>query len=413
MTRKQFITEINLKAHGIVQCSVINHDGSIDRTYPSQKNLILNQGLNNVCSSTSWADQFLRCAVGTGATVTSAASGGGVTGAGAVTTFTNTTPGTFNWTTNSSVGDMIKLTSGASSGTEVRITAVNSVDDVSYTPSGTISVGEFSVYKTSQTGLTTETDRFSNYLSGVGNCGGSLAGSVVSLKRTFDQVTPPGAVTYNELGFSNAAGAGSNLFSRIKLASGVPLTAGQLLRVVYTLNITITPAASTPVTFSITNWPVLPSTSLDGDQGVIQPGLEGVNTSGATQVGGYDGSRDGQNVLEPYTVTNHQIFISPSSGAVDTFAGTNVNRTTNMTSRNATLSTYAALNFFRDKATTFLVGEANRTDFRSIGIGSLANSKTVGNTGNAVVGVFDESQTKDSLHTLTLTWRISVGRVLA
>jgi NADP-dependent 3-hydroxy acid dehydrogenase YdfG len=106
-----------------------------------------------------------------------------------------------------------------------------------------------------------------------------------------------------------------------------------------------------------------------------------------------------------------------SKGAViastPSFAGSNPDRRTNMTSRNATLAVYVPLNFFNDKSTTFVVGEANRTDFRSMGIGSLANSKSVGFTGDAVEATFDESQTKDSLHTLTLTWRISVGRTLA
>ena len=80
-----------------------------------------------------------------------------------------------------------------------------------------------------------------------------------------------------------------------------------------------------------------------------------------------------------------------------------------------TLSAYSNLNFYRDKTVTFLVGEANRSDWRSMGLGSDQYSPGVGSAGNgtAFVCVFDEAQTKDSLYTLTLTFRITVGRTLA
>jgi hypothetical protein len=216
----------------------------------------------------------------------------------------------------------------------------------------------------------------------------------------------------------------SNLFSRIKLTSGVALVAGQALRVVYSLAITFSPTTPQARTFPITGWPVLPSTSLDGDEQVIRPSVAGVTTSGATTAAsvGWDGlTTSGGNALNFITITNIRMFISPSSAALDAFAGTGAmtSRATNASigASNITLNSYTALDFYREKSYTFTVGEGNRTDYRTIGIGS--NSGAGGGGGGAANGgtsflcLFDESQTKDSVHTLTITFRLTAGRVLA
>lgn len=401
--------EISQRASGRVKCLVINRDGSVAREYPWQSNLILNAGLNSVCQTLVWADQFLYSVIGTGTTETAFASGTGNNGSGSVTTFTG--PGGFDFTTNSAVGDMIKMTSGASSGTEVRITTVTDATHVQYTPSGTVSSGEFTVYRTSQTGLTTETKRTANYLTGAGNCGGTLSGSVVSLKRTYDHTAEGvGGNTYWEIGFSNVVGAGSNLFSRIKLASSIPVLETQALRVVYVLNITITPTTSQSVTFNITNWPVAPATDTNGVESVIQPGLSGINTTGVTNPNGYNGTVAGGNSLEPSVSSSIRIWLSTSSAALTTFAGSNANRSAGYTAQAVTLNSYTALDFFRDKSTTFATGSANSTLWRSMG---LANNNFSNYADDSTEAVFDQAQTKDSLHTLTLTWRIRAGRTLA
>jgi len=413
----KIISHCYQQASGVVQCQVVEK-GRVVRSYEPQKNLILNQGLNTVCSSVVWGDAFLHCAAGTGTTATNAASGAGENGSGASTTFTG--PGSFNFTSNAAVGDMLKMSSGSSSGTEVRITAVTDATHVEYIPSGTLSSGEFTIYKTSQVGLATEVKRHSVYLTGSGNCGSSVSGSSCVLKRTFDFSAESGGVTYNEVGFSWTSTPGNNLFSRIKLSSGVPLIAGQQFRVIYTLTIAVSPTTLTPATFNITGWPVLPSTSLDGDQQWQLPGIIGIATDGTYQQSDAGGSY-GTGCLEPCIVDTASglyscyIWISPNASAPTSFNTAAVDRTANSAHQIVTLSSYVALDFFRDKSTTFAVGAANRTDFRSMGLGTYRFGSSVypESTGCAFVCVFDEAQTKSSLYTLTLSFRIHVGRTLA
>jgi len=419
-TKNHIICETTQRASGVVQCQVVEA-GKVVRSYKPQKNLILNQGLDLVCGTGVWCDLFTYCVAGTGTTATNFASGAGQNGSGAATTFTG--PGSFDFTVSAAIGDMIKMTSGASSGSEVRITAIGGATSVTYTPSGTLSSGEFTVYKTSQVGLATETKRTNTYLTGSGNCGSSVSGSNVILKRTFDFSAEVGSVTFNEVGLSYTNSSGSNLFSRIKLSSGIPLTAGQQLRVIYTLTIALSPTTLTAATFTITGWPVLPSTSLDGDQQWQLCGITGIDTNGGNSVTDATGGGIGLGCgcMEPsYTTASGgffcHIWISPDATAPTTFNTTPVNRLTNYEHKAVTLSSYTNLDFYRDKTTTFLVGEANRADWRSMGMGihnTAGISITSANNGCAFVCVFDEVQTKNSLYTLTLTFRITVGRTLA
>jgi len=278
---QDIICETYQRAQGVVQCQVVEA-GKVVRSYAPQKNLILNAGLNLVCASFVWGDCFSACVAGTGTTITNVASGAAQNGSGAATTFTG--PGSFDFTTYAAVGDMLKMTSGSSSGSEVRILTVTDATHVEYTPSGTLSSGEFTVYKTSQVGLATESKRTNTYLTGAGNCGSSMSGSNAILKRTFDFSAEVGSVTYNEIGLSYTLSAGNNLFSRIKLAVGIALTVGQQLRVIYTLTIALSPTSLTAATYTISGWPVLPSTSLDGDQQWQMPGIVGIDTSGANAI---------------------------------------------------------------------------------------------------------------------------------
>lgn len=420
--RRVTVAACGQKAKGRVKVQVLDANRNIIEDRPWQNNLILNQGLDGICSSYRWCDAFAYCAAGSGTTPTNVVSGVGNTGSGAGTTFTG--PAAINFTTDAAVGDMLQMTSGTSSGTEVRITAITDATHVEYTPSGTINAGEFTIWHTAQTGLTTELKRTNNYLTGTGNCGSSFASNTITMIRTFDFTAEVGSVTYNEVGLSNTATVAANLFSRIKLASGVALTAGQALRIIYELSVTITPATTvTGATFSISGWPVAPATDTNGSYQVVHPGIAGVTTAGGTtgipQNWAGSSLATGIQSLEPTTNGfNKQIWISPSLTAISAFTSTAAvtNRSTNATNKNSSLTTYTALDFFRDATVTFAVGEANRTDFRSMGVGaSYSGGGVVGSdaNGSAFVCLFDQAQTKDSLHTLTLNFRISVGRTLA
>jgi len=116
----------------------------------------------------------------------------------------------------------------------------------------------------SDTGLQSEAKRTTTYYKASGGCGYSDTGATRKLWRTFDFAIESGSVNYTELGWSYSDSAGANLFSRALISGGtVSLTAGQSLRVVYELSITVAPASTTTENLSISGWPVSPATSTE------------------------------------------------------------------------------------------------------------------------------------------------------
>lgn len=116
----------------------------------------------------------------------------------------------------------------------------------------------------SDTGLQSEAKRTTTYYTASGGCGYSDTGATRKLWRTFDFPTESAGANYSELGWSYSDSAGANLFSRALISGGtVSLTAGQSLRVVYELSITVAPASTTTENLSISGWPVSPATSTE------------------------------------------------------------------------------------------------------------------------------------------------------
>jgi hypothetical protein len=381
---RRIAATIHQRAQGRVKCAIVQ-GGRVVQEFPWQKNLILNSGLDGLCQGLGWLSAMTKCLVGTGTTNTNNGSLPGETGSGAATTFTG--PASFDFTTSAAVGDMIKMTSGSSSGTEVRITAVTDATHVQYTPSATISAGEFIVYRTSQTALASYVKANSGYYGG-----GTTTdlGNVRTYGLTYEFTAEVGPVSYTEVGISSSTPP-TNLFSRIKLASPVNLIATQQLRVTYELSITITPNTPVAKTFNITGWPVAPATTTDGDEQVQSREFGG----GAAP-----------SVLEP-TGGSGGIFIG--TGSTIAAFGTSPNVGTNVVKVHSLLA-YTPLSFYRDRTATFAVLEAIGTTWRCMGLCTRTGAGTY-NSG-AFICVFDETQTKADTHTLTLTFRVSVGRTL-
>src|SRR5574337_1884283 len=109
-----------------------------------------------------------------------------------------------------------------------------------------------------QTQLSSQQKRTNTYLTGSPYCSTVLATNVLKLRRTYDFTAEVGTVNYAEiaLGWSNTGA--TNIFSRILLASVVPVNSGQQLRVTYELQITITPLAPYTRSVVINSWPVAP-----------------------------------------------------------------------------------------------------------------------------------------------------------
>ena len=434
-TANEVITTLKQTAKGRVKVQVVEN-GKVVVDRPWQDNLILNQGMENLGLSvftattqkTAWCELFLHCAAGVGTRNTSVSSGL-TTGSYSGGVFT-ISGGSYDFTDGLiGVGSLILMTSGVNSGVVMRITGVTDATHVAvvFESGSAAATGSFNVYYAQQVGLESESARQSSYLTGSGNCGSSFASNILTHKRTFDFSSPVSTLNYSELGFAHTSAAGNNLSMRIKLASPVTVTSAQQLRVIYQLVVTITPATLTPKTANITGWPVSPAVNTDGNEQWQLPGLSVVSTSGVT---GQFETRSGT-IMEPSATGSigngscHIWLSSVSTAPVASFTTTPPDRTNGAIttqSKAAALSVYTAFSFTRDKTATFLVGDGNilatgitTGGIRSIGIGLDDGSNNIKayNTGQTFAFVFANSQSKDSLHTLTLTFRFTWARTLA
>src|SRR6185295_12246129 len=107
------------------------------------------------------------------------------------------------------------------------------------------------------------------------------------------------------------------------------------------------------------------------------------------------------------------VFISPSSTALGTFNNAPPNRSTNVSFTGTGLSSYSAFQYQRDKTGVFSVGEANRTDFRSMGLGwRNSGAATDPSVSTGFCFLFQQVQAKGNTQTLTLTFRYTWSRTL-
>ncbi len=367
-----------------------------------RKNLILNNGMDRVALA-AWCDCFTYGIAGNGTTPTNRSSSE-VTASQSGTTVTATS-GSFTFTSGD-VGNMIKW----STNEEARITAFTSGTSVEVTPSQSVAGATFVVYHTNQTSLAGELKRTATYLAGSPYCQTDvdLVYGIVKNRRTYDFTAETGTVSYTEVGVGWAASGGGTTFSRILLADAVVVNSGQQLRLVYELQITMTPFTPQSFTAAVAGWPVAPSTTTTANQQVQLHGLSTIAASGVTTTssGGY--------ANEPaYYGNNSKIWVSPSSTALAAFNSV-VNRLTNSATCTTTLAAYVALSFYMDKTGVFLVSQANRTDLYTMGLGpEVPASNVYPAQYNTFCVLFDEPQTKANTQTLTLTFRSSWTRVLS
>lgn len=387
---------VALSMYGKAQVKVIDaKTRRVVKEYPEQRNLILNAGMDLIASSPI-ASCFTHAAIGSGTTPTS--DNGGVTTASQSGTTVTLSGGAFTFTnTATDAGKMIKWTSGE----EARILTVTDATHCVVAAAQTVAAATFVVWRTNQTGLTTELKRTSTYLTGSGNCGSTVVSNSFSHKRTYDFTAEVGSVTYNEVGFANTSTPGANLFSRILLGAGVSLTAGQAVRLIYTLTVSFTPNSATAITPSpISGWA--------GATGQVQIQLCNVsviNTSGTLIAGG---------VLEPHNSTAFGgfpcIVLTASSTTFNSFNTAGPVRTALIGDFSTSLlvnASYTALAFTRTRAYTFTVGQANFSNIRSIFMCDTNISQQV------LAYIIDADQTKDNIHTLTITITTTWTRVLA
>lgn len=398
----EIIRSTHQRAQGFVQCFVVDAaTGKVVKEYPRQPNLILNQGLDAI-ASVSWANAMAYCSAGTGTTPTNDSSG--VTTATQAGTAVNLVGGSFTFTsTLVDGGNMIKWATGE----EAMIVSVTTPTSVVVNNSAVVGAGVFTVYRTNQTQLTTQVKRTNTYLTGSPYCQSSLAGNVLSMRRTFDFTAEVGTVNYTEIALGWANAPSTAIFSRILMGAPITVLGSQQLRVTYQLNVTVTPPAPFAKTAIVNGWPVPPAVGTTGVEAVQFIGLNSVQTSGATN--SFD---TGFGAAEPSAGANIGIFIATDAAAPASF-GSAVGRS-GAVNIGAGAAAYIAGSYYVDKSTTFAVGTGNGTAWRSMGYGFyLPSSGWNPSSQTTMVFVFDEAQTKLNTHTLTLTWRFSWSRVLS
>ncbi len=354
---------------------------------PRKRNLILDQGLNGIASRT-WADSFSHAAVGTGTTPTKRDS--------SAITFTragNMVTASAGFFEASDVGRILKLDTGE----EMYILVFNSATEVEVNTSGALSASEGTVWYVNQTALTAEVKRTNTYSTDGGANGSTWDGvsGTWTMKRTFIFSAEVATVNYREIGWSHTGSGGSNLFGRDLLAgSGVVLVAGQQLKVEVELTVALSPASPEVYANVITGW------TQDGQHGIEDCRIGRVKA---------DGSNEGGR-LDPST-GNFQWSMVPASTALRASAdptdcdipGANI-ATINLTGQ-----AYVAGSFTRNYVGTFDVNQGNRSDWRSMGIGGNPGG---GQFRTVYRVLLDAAETKDSDHSLTITFALSWGRDL-
>lgn len=188
-------------------------------------------------------------------------------------------------------------------------------------------------------GLVSEIKRSTGYLTGTGNCGTTAVGQTLTFRRTYEFAAETGSVDYRELGFSNTSSSGNNLFSRVLISGGtVSLVAGQSLRVIYDLAVTLTPTGIISGSVSLSGWPVSPATNTNATWAIGGYPIGTVDTSGLGSQTQFDPSygsvqcycRTGVITLNPFgtnasggsTITNSLV-----SGSWDTYTPGSFSRT--------------------------------------------------------------------------------------
>lgn len=421
------------------------------------KNLILNQGMEALAPGSlptkgvCFANVFAIACMGDGARYNSIQVGynateGSASCAGSTLSFfpgssglTNLTASGGNGYANAvSVGDMIKFNSG----TEVRVLALNAGDTATVTPAATINPAEpFTIWKTSQVGLQSVLHYAGSakYYGGTNYCGTTIVVPVVSERRTWDFSYETSSITVREVGvgwvvsgnnnlaIDGAGGSGvtnqSAVFSRVLLPTTTSLTSGQKLRLIYELDITISPSVTTgsvtnigfglPFTASIGGsnpWPVSPSgsttiSSSGGYYNVQTYNISYVDTTSGTTINSSGYLDPSNNVVLFWSDSAALLVATPGSLT----AGSANRATSPYDTVTATSDPYTALSWTSTKTGVF-AASAGSFNIRSFGIqvqGTSAPSQ------QCFTCLFFQPQQKTTVQTLSLTFQYSWGRTLS
>lgn len=380
------------KAQGWFQLSVVK-EGKVVRTFPKQKNLILNQGMNQVAQS-YWVTMLRYCNAGTANTPTSVDSGV-ITASQSGTRVTTTAP--FFTSQMVDEGRVIKWDTGPEA---LIVTYVSATEvDVAEASTEIPSPVAFTVYNTNQTALGAHVKRSNTYLLGAGNTEVVRDNDLYKIRRTYDFTAEVGGtVQYQEVavGWGTASTA---IFNRIVVSPAVSVSNGEQLRVVYELQLTVAPSAPEAVTVPISGW-----SNTEGQQGMQCLGLGSIDIGTGVETSYDSGSYAGEPADASFSA-----FVSVNSAPLPSFGTTLSRAPVAGVSATNTRAAYIANSFYIDKTCVIGVGTGNSDLIRTMGIGYNGSPSY----GTILCFVFDNPMTKLNTHTLSLTWRFSWGRVLS
>lgn len=370
--------------------------GKIVWVSPWEKNLIMDQGLDQMVSS-YWAQATLAGIVGTGTEPVLRDSG--------ATTFTraaDVVTASANFFEAADVGRLLKFDTGE----EMYIIAFTDAQNVQVDTSGALGASEGTVWYVDQTSMDTESKRTTTYAQNSGDNSTTWDGVLDEyvLKRTFLFSAEVGTVTYREVGWSPSGSAGANIFGRAVLpGAGDTLLAGQQYEIACELRVRPSPNSATAV---------------------ADVGSGGYDTAGNAQVeyAGVDQPWSLRRIASNGTMDGNGLsFFDLAAGKAMFIQSANWTPTFTQSANNGS-STVKAGSFVNLTAAAYTNGTFTRTYSLTYGVSSVNGS---GDHFGVVFTWQDSStpircfsvkftaaQSKDSDHTLSFVWRMTWGRIL-
>lgn len=274
-------------ARGQFKVQVIDSKtGVVVKDTPWRKNLILNSGMN-IIATYVWADAMRWASAGTGTDANYEDSGAGTAACDASGNVTFT-----SYTLSASREGAIILWDTGEQGRIVSGSGSSCV--VTPAPGGTgIADGAFTLFRAERTTLVTPRVGAYGYtgtcLANYPNTFSSLAGNILTLRRTFEFPAEGSSVTYGEVGVHPVNGNGATCFSRMTIPGTISLVTDQQLRLIYQLILTIAPVNAVQTgTMSVSGWPVSPATTTNVKWALWGVGMSSVLSTGATNPFGMD-----------------------------------------------------------------------------------------------------------------------------
>lgn len=404
---------LNQTLKGRYKVGIVNDKTGEEAWLQEGSNLILNNGMDEV-RSRAVVNLMTYAICGTGTRNNSFASGlSAITQSGANVYLQNTsgfipdfTSSVFGYGARAEIGDVIQYQNNSQS----MIVSVLDGFNLTVTPNYTFTTPQtFNLWKTSQTTLMTEISRSNSYVGGASYCGTTYSTNYATHRRTYDfPVLNWVPISFNEIGVGwSATVYAPTVFSRILLDPTINVPVGFRLRVMYDLQTMWAPTGSSYITASVGGWPVAPSTNTYGTQSVQQFLVSEVTVA--------NGNSDTSHAfLDPYYINDGNplyCWVSPVSESLAAF-GTYVNRSAGASNvQPGSPAAYVNGTYIYDKTWTFPISTGNGP-MGSMGLGG-GSAYTPSGNGQVYAIVFNQSQSKNTMQTLALTFRWSWGRDLS